>query len=68
MYRTIMIIGIIVLAVGWAAYGIYCLIMNHIEKKRPKVRSEKFQQAQSSMKEYAEKLAKFEKKRYDKKE
>lgn len=66
MYKWFMIIGLAVLGLGWLAYGIYNYIENQREKKLPKGRSQKYEQAQQSMTEYAKKMAKFEKKRYDK--
>ena len=66
MYKWFMIIGLAVVAVGWLAYAVYNYIQNQREKKIPKARSQKYEQAQQSMAEYAKKMAKFEKKRYDK--
>jgi hypothetical protein len=66
MYKWFVIIGFSVIIVGWVAYGIYNYIEDQKEKKQPKARSDKYEQAQQSMTEYAKKMAGFKKKRYDK--
>jgi hypothetical protein len=66
MYKWFMIIGIAVIGLGWLAYGIYSYIADKKEKESPKARSQKYEQAQQSMAEYAKKMADFKKKRYDK--
>jgi hypothetical protein len=66
MYKWFMIIGVAVVGLGWLAYGIYNYIEDQREKKLPKTRSKKYEQAQQSMAEYAKKMADFKKKRYDK--
>ncbi len=63
MYKTFMIIGIAVIALGWIIYGVYNFIMDRREKKQPS-RSRHLEKAKSSMSDYAKKMAKFEKKRY----
>jgi hypothetical protein len=66
MYKWFVIIGFAAMGLGWLAYGIYNYIAGQQEKKRPKARSQKYEQAQQSMAEYAKKMADFKKKRYDK--
>ena len=66
MYKWFVIIGFTVIALGWLAYGIYNYIAERQEKKRPRKRSQKYEQTQQSMVEYAKKIADFKKKRYDK--
>jgi hypothetical protein len=39
--------------------------MDQREKKQPKVRSHKYEQAQESMADYAKKMANFKKKKHD---
>jgi len=74
MFTTITIIGAIVVAVGWIAYGIWVLIERRREAKEPgstRPVSEKKQEFKSSIADYAKKLAEFEKPPYkgkDKKE
>ncbi len=65
MYKWFMIIGVAVVGLGWLAYGIYSYIADRQGKKHPKARSQKYEQAQQSMAEYAKKMANFKKKRYD---
>lgn len=66
MYKWFVIIGFAVIGLGWLAYGIYTYIANQQEKKRPRERSQKYEQAQQTMADYAKKMANFKKKRYDK--
>jgi predicted nucleotide-binding protein (sugar kinase/HSP70/actin superfamily) len=66
MYKWFLIIGFSLIVLGWVAYGIYNYIADQKEKKQPKARSQKYNQAQQSMAEYAKKMASFKKKRYDK--
>lgn len=65
-FKTIMITGAIVVAIGWVVYGIYWYIAGLQEKKRPKLRSHQYENAQNSMKEYADKMSKYKKPRYNK--
>ncbi len=67
-YKYVMFIGIPLMIVCWVAYYIYNYIMDQREKKNPPQRSEKLQQAQSSMSEYAQKMKDYKRKRYDKKQ
>ena len=66
MYKWFVIIGFAFMGLCWLIYGIYTYIADKQEKKRPKVRSQKYEEAQESMTEYAKKMADFKKKRYDK--
>jgi hypothetical protein len=68
MYKYFVIIGITVVALGWIAYGIYEYIARKREDELPPKRSERYNQAQNTMSEYAKKMAEFEKKRHDKKQ
>lgn len=63
MYKTFMIVAIAVIALGWITYGVYNFIMDQREKKRPS-RSQRLEEARGSMADYAKKIAKFERKRY----
>ncbi len=64
MYAKFMIIGIIVLAVGWTAYFIWDWKMRQIEKSQPKVRSERLQKTNSEVSDWAKKMAAFKKPTY----
>ena len=65
MYKTVMIIAVAVLAVGWIGYAIWRMRENRLEKKSPKARSQHLRDSQRSMDDYAKKMAKFgEKKPY----
>jgi hypothetical protein len=59
-----MIVAVVLLALGWIAYGIYEYRERKLEKERPKERSERYKQATNSMTEYAKKLAEFKKPNY----
>jgi hypothetical protein len=60
-FWKIMIAGAALVAIGWIAYGIWEWRERKLEKEQPKVRSERFQQASSSVSDYAKKLAEFKK-------
>ncbi len=64
MFWKMIIIAAVVLAGGWIAYGIYEYRERKLEKQRPKERSERYNQATSSVAEYAKKLAEFKKPTY----
>jgi FtsZ-interacting cell division protein ZipA len=66
MYKTVMIIGVIVLAIGWIAYGIWDYKMRQEEKKRPKPRSERLRKTQSEVSDWAKQMAAFKKPTYKK--
>ena len=50
--------------IGWIAYAIWQWREKKLEKERPKVRSERYQQANNSVADYAKKLAEFKKPTY----
>ena len=67
LFWKIIIAAAAFLAVCWIAYGIYVLIERAREKKHPK-KSDRLQKADQSFTAYMEKMQKFEKKTYDKKD
>ncbi len=68
MFKIVMIIAIILLAMGWIAYGIWRYRENYIEKNRPKSRAkpttEHLEKVKESFDEYTKKLEGFKKKTY----
>lgn len=64
MFWKVIAVAAVVLAICWIAYGIWCYRERKLEKQRPKQRSERYQQATSSVAEYAKKLAEFKKPTY----
>jgi len=62
MYKLI-IIGAIIVAIGWIAYGIWWFKAYREEKNQPKPRSEQLLKARKSFQDYAEKMKEFEKKK-----
>jgi hypothetical protein len=64
MFKIIMISAVVILAVGWIAYGIYEMKMRAEEKKHPKQVSERLQQARSGVTDWARKMASFKKPPY----
>lgn len=62
MYKLI-IIGAIIVAIGWIAYGIWWFKIYREEKNQPTPRSERLEKARKSFQEYVEKMKEFEKKR-----
>jgi hypothetical protein len=67
MYKLI-IIGAVIVAIGWIAYGIWWFKTSREEKNQPTPRSERLLKARQSFQEYAEKMKEFgEKKPYERK-
>ncbi|MBN2019030.1 MAG: hypothetical protein JW749_02260 [Sedimentisphaerales bacterium] len=64
LFWVIIICSAVAVVIGWIAYGIWQWRENKLEKERPKVRSERYQQATNSVAEYAKKLAEFKKPTY----
>jgi len=64
LFWKLMIAAVVLVAIGWIAYGIYEYRERKLEKERPKERSERYKQATNSMTEYAKKLAEFKKPTY----
>ncbi len=64
MFKIIMIIAFAVLAICWIAYAIWAWRERKLEQQRPRERSQRYQQATSSVAEYAKKLAEFKKPTY----
>jgi hypothetical protein len=61
LFWKIMIASAVLVGLGWIGYGIWDWRERKLEKEQPKVRSEKYQEASSSMADYAKKLAEFKK-------
>ena len=64
MFKIVMIIAVVILAVGWIAYGIYEMKMRAEEKKQPKQVSKRLQQTRSELADWAQKMADFKKPTY----
>ena len=58
-YKLFMIIGVIVVVVGWAVYFLWDYKMRKEEAKQPKQRSERLQKTQSEISDWAKKMAQF---------
>ena len=59
MFKIVMIIAVVALAIAWAIYGIYDYKMRQEEKKQPKQISERLQKTRSEVADYAKKLAEY---------
>ena len=68
MFGTIMIIAIVILVMGWIAYGVWQVIENRREKERPRPTTEHLKKVKSSFEEYAKQLEQSERKNYDRKD
>ena len=64
LFWILLISAAAVVAVGWIGYGIWEWRMRRLEKEQPKERSERYEQAQDSVSDYAKKLAEFKKPTY----
>ncbi len=60
MFKTVMIIAAVALAIGWAIYGIYEHKMRQEEKKHPRQPSERLRKTRSEIADWAKKMAEFE--------
>jgi hypothetical protein len=64
-----MIIAVaIILALGWIAYGIWTVMENIKEKKRPRPTTKHLEEVKKSFDDYLKKVKKFEKKTYERDE
>ena len=64
LFWILIIAGAVVVGLGWIAYAIWEWREQKLEKERPKVRSERYEQATDSVADYAKKLAEFKKPTY----
>ena len=60
MYKIFMIVGLIVVGVGWAAYFLWDYKMRKEEAKQPKKRSERLQKTHGEVVDWAKKMAEFQ--------
>ena len=67
MFKYFMIISVTLLAIGWAAYGIWNYLEDRKEKKSGKQITQRNRKAKDSFEEYTKKMESFEKKIYDRK-
>lgn len=59
MYKIFMIIGVIVVVVGWAAYFVWDYKMRKEEEKRPKQHGERLVKTRGEVADWAKKMAEF---------
>jgi len=67
MFKIVMTISIIIVAIGWIAYGTWRVVSRFSEKKRPKRTTRHLQQRKESFDNYIQKLQNYEKKPYERK-
>lgn len=67
MYKLI-IIGAIIVAIGWIAYGIWRFKIYREEKNQPKPKSERLVQSRKSFEDYMLKMKEFEEKKAEERE
>ena len=60
MYKIFMIVGLIVVGVGWAAYFLWDYKMRKEEAKQPKQRSERLLKTHGEISDWAKKMAEFQ--------
>jgi len=61
MYKIFMIVGLVAVAVGWAAYALWDYKLRQEEKKEPPKRSKRLRQTQGEVSDWAKQMAQFEK-------
>ncbi len=59
MYKIFMIIGVIVVVVGWAAYFLWDYKMRKEEAQQPKQHGERLVKTHSEVADWAKKMAEF---------
>ena len=60
MYKLFMIVGLIVVGLGWAAYFLWDYKMRKEEAKQPKKRSERLLKTHGEVSDWAKKMAEFQ--------
>ncbi|MFZ0035402.1 MAG: hypothetical protein WAK60_10520 [Sedimentisphaerales bacterium] len=60
-------IGVIIVALGWAAYGIWWYKVRQEEKKEPEKKTEHLDKVKKSFEEYAKKMGEYKLKPYERK-
>jgi hypothetical protein len=65
MFKILWLSAAGILAVGWIAYGIWRIIDNIQEKKRPKPTTKHLTDVKKSFEDYTRKLGEFEKPTYE---
>jgi len=68
MFKVMIIAAAIILALGWIAYGIWTVMENIKEKKRPRPTTKHLEEVKKSFDDYLKKVKKFEKKTYERDE
>jgi H+/gluconate symporter-like permease len=63
----ILIAGAIIVALGWAAYGIWWYKVLQEEKKEPQKKTEHLDKVKKSFEEYTKKMAEYKLKPYERK-
>lgn len=66
MFKIVMIIAVVGLAIAWIIYAIYEYKARQEEKRQPRQVSERLQKTRSEMAEYAKKLAEYKPPKYQK--
>jgi hypothetical protein len=61
MFWTLIGISAVILAIGWAAYGIWEYRLRQEEKSRPREVSEKLKKSRQAFEEYLKKMESFKK-------
>ncbi len=59
LYKIFMIVGVIVVVVGWTAYLLWDWKMRKEEAKQPKLRGEQLVKSRSDVSDWAKKMAEF---------
>ena len=67
MFKIVMIIAIVIMAIAWMAYGIWRHRENLREKRGEKPTTEHLEKIRKSFEEYTDKLKDFKKKPYERK-
>ena len=67
MFKIVMIVAVIIMAIAWIAYGVWRYRMHLSEKDGAKPTTEHLEKIRNSFEEYTKKLKNFKRKPYERK-
>jgi len=65
MSKIVIITGVIIVAMGWIAYGVWRIITHYTEKNKPKPTTEHLEKVKKSFDDYTKKMENYKRKPYE---
>jgi len=65
MSKIVIITGVIIVAMGWIAYGVWRIITHYTEKDKPKPTTEHLEKVKKSFDDYTKKMENYKRKPYE---